>query len=226
MWRDSCGARKWVVRSARRGVRCARAVFRASDFRQMTLPVGLDRPARRASELADPIPQHRGHSQKARTIRLSEHDLRDARRLFSLLIGPEGAESTGENASAVEFPAPVNVSATELDRSHFQKRAAEILRLRQRRAHYLNPAMFGEPAWDMLLVLYVNDGVRFTIGHLGRFADLSPSTTLRWVDYLIERGLVSSESHPTDARAKHVRLTDTARNSLDAYFFETLTATP
>jgi DNA-binding MarR family transcriptional regulator len=84
--------------------------------------------------------------------------------------------------------------------------------------------MFGEPAWDMLLVLYMSEqhGSRPTISSLTQFSGARPTTALRWLDYLEAQQLIGRETHPTDRRAALVWITDKAREALDSYLCETL----
>ena len=79
--------------------------------------------------------------------------------------------------------------------------------------------MFGEPAWDILLALYVNEpGQRQTISRLAETANASKSTALRWLEHLERHGLVRREDHPHDRRTVFVELTDAGRGKLDFYF--------
>ena len=69
-----------------------------------------------------------------------------------------------------------------------EKRAAHILHLRQILVRSTSRGrFFGEPAWDILLILYVSDGRAFSIKKLSDQAGLAPTTTLRWVEYLVEQ---------------------------------------
>jgi len=85
--------------------------------------------------------------------------------------------------------------------------------------------MFGEPAWDLLLNLYVMDrkDSRLTIGHLIQLAGTAQTTSLRWLEYLEDQGLITRQQHPTDARKAFVALTDKARETLASYLSQTLT---
>jgi DNA-binding MarR family transcriptional regulator len=136
-------------------------------------------------------------------IRLSKQDVQDARRLLSLLAGG------GEAAS----PSP---QKTYLDR------AREILLRRRRREQIFGKGMFGEPAWDMLLLLYVSEsGRRQTISRLAKFAGASKSTAIRWMDYLEGQKLISRETHPTDKRAVFVELSRRGRDAMELYLSDT-----
>ena len=71
----------------------------------------------------------------------------------------------------------------------------------------------------------VNDW--FKPGEIKKLSDqagLAPTTTLRWVEYLVEQQLVTRDTHPTDLRTVVVKLTEVAERTLISYFSETLTA--
>lgn len=83
--------------------------------------------------------------------------------------------------------------------------------------------MFGEPGWDMLLILYTSEhDARLKVSDLVTVARTPASTGLRWLNYLESQQLVARHSHPTDRRVGLVELTDKARRALDSYFSETL----
>jgi DNA-binding MarR family transcriptional regulator len=84
--------------------------------------------------------------------------------------------------------------------------------------------MFGEPAWDMLLALYVSEqsGPRHTIVKLVAQAAAPATTALRWLEYLDKERLVVRHSNPIDRRATFIELSDKARLALDAYYSGTV----
>ena len=76
------------------------------------------------------------------SVTLSQEDVRQAVRLFRLLSEAVSKPDDGE------LP-------TQLDRV---EKACTIFRARKARTRFLNRAMFGEPAWDLLLALFINQG--------------------------------------------------------------------
>jgi len=83
--------------------------------------------------------------------------------------------------------------------------------------------MFGEPAWEMLLLLYIGLGsIRMSAGGLAHAASYSKATTMRWVGYLEKEKLVQREQHPTDQRTFFVTLTEKGINLLELYLSDTL----
>jgi DNA-binding MarR family transcriptional regulator len=83
--------------------------------------------------------------------------------------------------------------------------------------------MFSEPAWEMLLMLYVLEGeARQKVSRLAEIAEISKSTALRWIDYLHAQGLIVRESHPNDKRAAYVELTEKGHGAIEMYLNETI----
>jgi MarR family transcriptional regulator, temperature-dependent positive regulator of motility len=72
------------------------------------------------------------------------------------------------------------------------------------------PSLFAEPAWDILLDLYIAHCRRADIQVSSVCLDAGvPSTTiLRWIARLEDEGLIFREPDGSDARRRYVRLTD------------------
>jgi DNA-binding MarR family transcriptional regulator len=153
----------------------------------------------------------------ARTLVVSERDIRAARRLLSLIVEGEHSEA------GFEHEAPTS-RATDTSSATLLRRAREEFENRRRRSRIFGRDMFGEPAWDMLLVLYIQDaaGPRETVGRLIKYSGTSASSAKRWIAFLSERGFVKRVSHPTDARTWFVELTDKGRQSVSVFFSETV----
>jgi DNA-binding MarR family transcriptional regulator len=85
--------------------------------------------------------------------------------------------------------------------------------------------MFGEPAWDMLLILYLEHvRSRITVSQLTRESGAAQTTALRWIEYLESQQLIRRYAHPTDRRIAYLDLTDKAIQSLETFLSETLSA--
>lgn len=91
--------------------------------------------------------------------------------------------------------------------------------MRRLRAQYFNRVMFAEPAWDMLLLLYLGESLegRQTIGHLAELVETPLTTVLRWVAYLEKEQLAERRDHPTDRRMVFIELTDKGRKCMNAF---------
>jgi hypothetical protein len=127
-------------------------------------------------------------------------------------------------SSAVEL-APTQSGYTQQGRS-----AASLLGLarkayslrRRRSAIFGNAELFGEPAWDILLDLYIahaeGKDVSVSSACIGSAA---PATTgLRWLGVLAEEGLILRESDPADNRRVMVRLTPAGISAMERFFSE------
>lgn len=88
--------------------------------------------------------------------------------------------------------------------------ALEHYSARRRRERFLPKDLFRDPAWDVLLDLYIaeaeNRSVRITSAC--RVASHSTSTGLRWIANLEARHLVERTPDLTDGRASFIRLSD------------------
>ena len=151
---------------------------------------------------------------RKRTVTLSEQDLQDAARLFELLLDPATLRAA---FAGLPSDASQNLSA---DRQQLQSRARRELEARRAREHYFDRELFGEPAWEILLALYLNEhsGARLTTSKLAEWVALPMTTVIRWVGALEQNGLVGRGDHPTDRRMVFIRLLDKGRKALDSYF--------
>ena len=98
--------------------------------------------------------------------------------------------------------------------------ALATYRARHERSRYFPETFFGEPAWDMLLELFVAacDGKRIPTTSLGAAAGVPATTALRYIDMLVDHGMAERCADPADARRTLIALTPSGRDSLTAYF--------
>jgi len=96
----------------------------------------------------------------------------------------------------------------------------KLLLLRRRREVLFPQIDFGEPAWDMLLDLYLADSnstpVSITSACIA--ASVPQTTALRTLNGLVEDGLVVRSRDPRDARRSHVKLEATTRGRIESLF--------
>lgn len=148
----------------------------------------------------------------ARLVMLSERDINDASRLLAMLVRdpPSEALSMGGLQGPVGHEALIEAARDELKQ-------------RNRRSQLLPEGLFGEPAWEILLLLYAEQGrMRLTIARVSAILRTAPTTVLRWLSYLQDRELIVRQNHPTDLRAVFVELTEKAHEALGAYLTEKL----
>ncbi|MBB6503189.1 DNA-binding MarR family transcriptional regulator [Sphingomonas endophytica] len=87
--------------------------------------------------------------------------------------------------------------------------ASDVLNARRRRITIFgeDACLLGEPAWDILLDLYVHPATKPVSISSACIASGVPGTTaLRWIDHLRRRGLVRRFADPTDKRRNFVAL--------------------
>lgn len=84
------------------------------------------------------------------------------------------------------------------------------IRARRRRQELFPGIQVADPAWDLLLELYVNcaENRRISVTGLGLGANVPGATVLRWLAMFQETGLIVREPDPLDRRRIWVRLTD------------------
>ena len=140
-----------------------------------------------------------------RLVPFSRRDLNDAQRLIGLLT--DAAQQKDHKPSHEQLLG----------------RAREIFTHRRKRLEIFGKDMFGEPAFEMLLLLYMAQRAnRYTVGQLGQLSGASKSTASRWIDYLEREQLIERQPHPTDLRLSFVKLSDKGAERTELYLTETL----
>jgi DNA-binding MarR family transcriptional regulator len=136
-------------------------------------------------------------------IQISDEDFASIERILAKIV--EAKAGNGE---------------TEHGSDRLQRVARALLAIRRRRSDYLHAAMFGEPAYDMLIGLYVaeDSGEAVTVARLSEIAGVPLSSAARWLEYLSAKRLAYREPHPSDRRASLIRLTKEGRQALEGLF--------
>lgn len=100
--------------------------------------------------------------------------------------------------------------------------AEQLYQERRRRSRHFPPHLFVEPAWDILLDLFVN-GVRkraISITSACIAGGIPATTGLRWLGLLEKEGLLVRETSGDDARVTWVRLSNHGMNAVRSYIAE------
>jgi hypothetical protein len=102
-------------------------------------------------------------------------------------------------------------------RARQQDIAARLIAARHARRKFFPSALFGEPGWEMLLLLYVakEQGQRTSVTTLCHNSGFPPTTALRWLHFLEAKQLVHRDASPVDKRIYYLDLTEKARLALD-----------
>jgi DNA-binding MarR family transcriptional regulator len=103
------------------------------------------------------------------------------------------------------------------------RRARHLMEQRRLRARYLPAELFHEPAWDMLLALYVGQHERRTMNvkTLVSYSDAPATTSQRWIDHLHKLGLIHRITDMVDRRRVEIQLTEPGEEAIRRYLRET-----
>lgn len=168
-------------------------------------------------------------SEASRLDRLSEEVRRLAHTIDRLahretdLPAARAFDSAPEPAAPLPFPAeaiatPPAQGVPEGEASRSDVRA--LLQARRLRDRFLPSDLFADPAWDMILDLMAArlDGKRVSVSSLCIAAAVPPTTALRWIAQLTERGIFHRNNDPDDARRVFISLSDEAAERFGAWF--------
>lgn len=94
-----------------------------------------------------------------------------------------------------------------------------IIRARRLRDQFFNPALFADPAWDMLLDLMAArlEGSRVAVSSLCIAASVPPTTALRWIKMLTDQGIFVRAADSQDGRRVYVELSEDTERAMSAY---------
>lgn len=95
----------------------------------------------------------------------------------------------------------------------------QIIRARRMREQFLPAALFADPAWDMMLDLLAARlaGQYVSVSSLCIAASVPPTTALRWIRQLTDRGIFARLDDPVDRRRVFIKLTDEAAEAMLAW---------
>jgi hypothetical protein len=97
--------------------------------------------------------------------------------------------------------------------------ARQTLMGRQQRNRYFDPVLFSNPAWDLLLNLYVAAAEERALGVLDCCAGstVPQAVALRWLSFLKDKGMVVELPDTMHSRRTLVRLSDEAQSTMSSY---------
>ena len=151
------------------------------------------------------------------------HPLADE--LFAIAARLRAATATPEDGSDTPpgpSPAEVAPPAAQPARNYLDL-ARKAYALRRKRAAVFGKAeLFGEPAWDILLDLFIAQGEGKSVSVSSAcIGSAAPATTgLRWLGILADEGLIVREADPADNRRVLVRLTAAGTAAMERFFSE------
>lgn len=97
--------------------------------------------------------------------------------------------------------------------------ALEHINARRRREQYFGSNLFKDPAWDILLELFIahTEGRTVRITEACRVTATSTSTGLRWIGTLEAENLIERESDTNDGRSSFIHLSSTGLKIMSEY---------
>ena len=106
--------------------------------------------------------------------------------------------------------------------------AAALISIRRIRAKHVGEDLFRDPAWDMLLDLFVRQARnhRTSVTSLCTASCSPDATALRWIDLLVDRGLIVREKCTEDARRVWVSLTGEGMTKMRRFLIDALNNLP
>jgi DNA repair protein RadC len=107
-----------------------------------------------------------------------------------------------------------------IEQTAFANALRTIRRRELRRSLIGSPEFFGEPAWDMLVDLFVHDcaGKPVSTSSLCIASGVPPTTALRLLHRLCDAGIMLRRRDAYDGRVQLIELTSSVRRKLLAYF--------
>ena len=96
----------------------------------------------------------------------------------------------------------------------------QMIASRQARARFFDAALFGDPAWDMLLDLAAAhaEGEQVSVTSLCIAAAVPATTALRWITQLVETGVFVRVADPVDRRRAFIALSPDSVQAMARYF--------
>lgn len=127
----------------------------------------------------------------------------------------EPTTGEGDLGDYTRLSTPERTQLVELARRFYRSR-------RLRPQVFSDDALFGEPAWDILLDLFIaeSEHKRLSVTAACIGAAVPTSTALRWLVILESRGFVRRENDPTDARRVFLHLTGEGYAKMANYFLQ------
>lgn len=141
-----------------------------------------------------------------------------------LLAMARELEMAMHDSSAAALPSstgPAITASANQDHPVWVELARQTYEDRRRRHKiFQSDELFGEPAWDILLDLFIAAKERRRVSVTSAcIGSAVPSTTaLRWISILERQGFLTREADPGDARRVYVRLSPSGYEAMLEYF--------
>lgn len=116
-------------------------------------------------------------------------------------------------------PAAPAAPLAPVDDTELLKITRKLVRMREQRGQFLNPALFSDPMWDILLDLTSARLEQKTVpvSSVCQAAGVPMSTALRQIRSLVDMGLIRRWSDPLDRRRDLLAINDEAMDAMRQY---------
>lgn len=136
--------------------------------------------------------------------------------------GPASIEDEDESAVQAGLCGPIT---SPFDGMHqLGEFAGFLYASRRERDAFVSGGLLGEPAWDMLLALFIEGakGNELSVTTLCVDSCVPYSTALRWIEVLERKDIIARRSDPSDKRRSLVRLTSFGQGMIKGYLSKVL----
>jgi hypothetical protein len=136
-----------------------------------------------------------------------------------LNVDVDQAESVDRGARAPR----AELAQVHDDIGQWADKAKEMYECRRTRDKVFGAQMFGEPAWDIMLDLFISecDGRRISVTSACIASCVPKATALRVIKQLEKTNIVIRQRDPEDARRSYVRLSQSALQTMTGIFHTT-----
>lgn len=169
-----------------------------------------------------------GDDTEAHRFDLLSDQLLKLNRMIEALVQDKTPEETvsgwGQASATVKSPGrSYSAESEDLTIPHHKVYAHQVravLRARRLREQVLSPDLFADPAWDILLDLLAArlENTRVSVSSLCIAAAVPPTTALRWIRQLTDRGLLERQADPRDGRRIFIGLSDAGSAAVTRWF--------
>ena len=125
---------------------------------------------------------------------------------------------------APDHEAKAAVCSSEAGRHQLAALAKFMIKIRRQRTEVFAGIAFGEPAWDILLDLYVHHvaGRSVAASSLSVAAAVPSTTALRWINQMLAAGQLVRRPDPSDRRRVYITLVPELIDAIEAYLSRVL----
>ena len=104
--------------------------------------------------------------------------------------------------------------------------AQRLLASQRRRGLHFDAALFRDPAWDIMLVLFIAQcrGIHSSMDHACDMPGVPHATAIRIVQYLAKIGLVECHPNPADPDRTHLALSAEGNRGMRSFLADEATA--